>query len=103
MFMQSMDLRSKPKSSEAWRLGLGRRHGVSGHSVGEGPLARTLEEQTARLPSDTWLWLAGAAIVGSLVLQMRGEQHKAIFVGNWAPTLLAVGIYNKLVKQHGSE
>jgi hypothetical protein len=24
-------------------------------------------------------------------------------VGQWAPTLLVLGIYNKLVKQHGSD
>jgi hypothetical protein len=26
-----------------------------------------------------------------------------VFVGQWAPTLLILGLYNKLVKQHGSD
>ena len=26
-----------------------------------------------------------------------------MFVGQWAPTLLILGLYNKLVKQHGSD
>jgi len=35
----------------------------------EGTVARTIEEQTAKLPSDLFLWAAGASIVGSLLLQ----------------------------------
>ena len=26
-----------------------------------------------------------------------------MFVGQWTPTLLILGLYNKLVKQHGSD
>ncbi len=77
--------------------------GVASHQTGEGPLARAIEEQTARLPSDTWLWAAGASIALSLYLQARDEKQKALFVGNWAPTFLLLGIYNKTVKLHGSE
>jgi hypothetical protein len=69
----------------------------------EGRIARGIEQQTARLPSDTFLWAAGAAIVGSLVLEMAGENRKALFIGQWAPTLLILGMYNKLVKLHGSD
>ena len=79
------------------------RHGVDERSMGEGPVARLLEEQTSRLPSDTWLWAAGLSIIGSLFYQSRGCHHKALFVGQWAPTFLLLGIYNKLVKLHGSE
>src|SRR5436309_663459 len=32
----------------------------------EGMVARTIEEQTAKLPSDLFLWAAGASILGSL-------------------------------------
>ncbi|TWT97446.1 hypothetical protein Pla100_26000 [Neorhodopirellula pilleata] len=31
------------------------------------------------------------------------EKQKALFVGNWAPTFLLLGIYNKMVKLHGSD
>ncbi len=78
-------------------------HGVAARKTGEGPVARTIEEQTARLPSDTWLWAAGGAIALSLYLQANDEKQKALFVGNWAPTFLLLGIYNKIVKLHGSE
>ncbi len=77
--------------------------GVRRHQTGEGPLARAIEEQTARLPSDVWLWAAGASIATSLFLQYNDQKQKALFVGNWAPTFLLLGIYNKMVKQHGSD
>ena len=69
----------------------------------EGAVARTIEQQTAKLPSDTFLWAAGAAIGTSLTLQMIGKKHASQFVGQWAPTLLILGLYNKLVKQLGSD
>ena len=69
----------------------------------EGPVARAIEEQTAKLPSDTFLWAAGASIAGSLILKMLDRHHEALFVGQWAPTILILGLYNKLVKQSGSD
>ena len=69
----------------------------------EGRIARTIEEQTARLPSDLFLWAAGASIVGSLALQCTGRKHESLFVGQWAPTFLILGLYNKLVKVAGSD
>ena len=69
----------------------------------EGQLARTIEEQTAKLPSDTFLWAAIGAISTSVTLQLMGKQHASLFVGQWAPTLLILGLYNKLVKQLGHD
>ena len=77
--------------------------GVHSSEHSEGTLAKMIEEQTAKLPSDTFLWAAGASILGSLVLQTMGEEKKSIFVGQWAPTFLILGLYNKLVKLQGSE
>jgi hypothetical protein len=67
----------------------------------EGRLATMIEEHTAKLPSDTFLWAAGGAIAGALALRWMGRRHTANFVGLWAPTLLILGVYNKLVKIHG--
>jgi hypothetical protein len=78
-------------------------HGARAGEYGEGVLAKMIEEQTAKLPSDVFLWAAGGSIIGSLVLQMMGEEKKSVFVGQWAPTFLILGLYNKLVKVHGSE
>ena len=69
----------------------------------EGSIARAIEQQTAKLPSDAFLWVAGASIATSLILKLLDRHHEALFVGQWAPTILILGLYNKLVKQHGSD
>lgn len=69
----------------------------------EGPVARSIEQQTAKLPSDTFLWAALGSIGLSLAFEMMGDEKKANFVGHWAPTFLILGLYNKLVKLEGSE
>ena len=69
----------------------------------EGPLAKAIEEQTARLPSDAFLWMAVASMAASATMQMMGNKHASVFVGQWAPTFLLFGLYNKLVKQLGSD
>ena len=74
---------------------------VTSHS--EGPIAKTIEEQTAKLPSDVFLWMAVGAMTASATLQMMGNKHVSLFIGQWAPTFLIFGLYNKLVKQLGSD
>lgn len=69
----------------------------------EGRVARTIEQQTAKLPSDTFLWAALGSIGASLVLAIMGDQKRANFVGQWAPTFLILGLYNKMVKLQGSD
>jgi hypothetical protein len=78
----------------------------------EGPVARAIEDQTAKLPSDLFLWMAGATVVGSAALKVvefvttpRKERKGtlSVFVGMWAPTILLLGLYNKIVKVAGSD
>jgi hypothetical protein len=69
----------------------------------EGPVARAIENETAKLPSDVFLWTALGSIAASLVLQIVGRKSMSNFVGQWAPTLLILGLYNKLVKVEGSD
>jgi hypothetical protein len=69
----------------------------------EGSVAKTIERQTAKLPSDTFLWAALGSMGVSAVLQASGNKHASLFVGQWAPAFLLLGIYNKLVKQLGSD
>jgi hypothetical protein len=69
----------------------------------EGTVAKTIEEQTAKLPSDAFLWMAVGAMTASATLQMMGNRHVSLFIGQWAPTFLIFGLYNKLVKQLGSD
>jgi hypothetical protein len=69
----------------------------------EGRVARSIEQQTAKLPSDTFLWIAVGAMAASATFQAMGNKNVSLFVGQWAPTLLIMGLYNKLVKQLGSD
>jgi hypothetical protein len=69
----------------------------------EGGIARGIEQQTAKVPSDTFLWAALGSIGLSLAFKIAGKDNEAHFVGQWAPTILILGMYNKLVKLHGSD
>ena len=69
----------------------------------EGEVARAIEEQTAKLPSDWFLWVAVGTMSTSLTLQLMGRKHESLFVGQWAPTLLIMGLYNKIVKELGHD
>ena len=42
----------------------------------EGKLAKAIEEQTAKLPSDIFLWAAVGSIAVSLVLQVTGIKRE---------------------------
>jgi hypothetical protein len=69
----------------------------------EGAVARSIEQQTAKIPSDWFLWAAFGSIAASLAFKIAKNHDAADFVGHWAPTILILGMYNKLVKLHGSE
>lgn len=67
----------------------------------EGTLTRLIERQTAKIPSDVFLFLALGSMGTSLALEISGRSRLSRFVGMWAPTLLTMGVYNKLVKSFG--
>lgn len=69
----------------------------------EGTVARAIEQQTAKLPSDVFLWAAAGSIATSATMKMMGRHHDALFFGQWAPTFLILGLYNKIVKVLGSD
>jgi hypothetical protein len=69
----------------------------------EGRVAKAIEKQTAKLPSDTFLWMAVSAMAVSAATQIAGNKQVSVFIGQWAPTFLILGLYNKLVKQLGSD
>jgi hypothetical protein len=69
----------------------------------EGRVAKALERKTARLPSDFFLWTALGSMASSLVLAMMGKMKTANFVGQWVPTMLIFGLYNKIVKVAGHD
>jgi len=69
----------------------------------EGRVARAIEYQTARLPSDTFLWAAIGSMAAAALFQLRDEKHLSLFIGQWAAPLMLMGLYNKLVKVAGSD
>jgi hypothetical protein len=74
----------------------------------EGKLTKSIENQTAKLPSITFLNLAIGSMVLSAGLAIAGGKNEDVkpyanFVGLWAPTFLLLGIYNKLVKLEGND
>lgn len=69
----------------------------------EGWVAKTIEKQTSKLPSDTFLWASLGAMATSLTLKLVKQDHLALFVGQWAAPFLLLGIYNKIVKVEGHD
>ncbi|MFN7141219.1 MAG: hypothetical protein ACK4UN_17975 [Limisphaerales bacterium] len=62
-----------------------------------------IQQQAAKLPSDAFIYAAGASIATSLTLKLMGRDRDALFVGQWAPTFLVLGLFSKLVKLFGNE
>jgi hypothetical protein len=58
----------------------------------------SIEQMTKRVPSVGFLGLAVGAMAVSATLMLLGRKTWANFVGQWAPTILIMGTYNKLVK-----
>ncbi|WP_194974636.1 hypothetical protein [Aquiflexum lacus] len=69
----------------------------------EGQVAKEIEQKTAQIPSDVFLWSSVSAMAVSLALKIMGKNHTALFVGQWAAPFLLFGVYNKIVKTEGSE
>lgn len=72
-------------------------------AAAEGRATKATESVTAKLPSGSYLTAAVAAMIASAVLQVVGKQRLSLFVGQWAPSILIMGLYNKLVRVVGSE
>ena len=72
----------------------------------EGPVAKAIEHQTSKIPSDIFLWAAlgflGVSAVRS-IRSRRGGGSGENFISSLGPTFLMLGVYNKIVKLHGSD
>ncbi len=58
-----------------------------------------VEGQTAKVPSLAFMGLAVGAMAASAALVLTGRAKLGNFVGQWAPTILIMGLYNKLAKE----
>lgn len=79
------------------------KRGVDAGKSGEGDLTKKIESVTTMIPSSAFLGLALGAIGLSAIFQAAGRKEDAQFIGHWVPTVLILGLYNKLVKIEGSE
>ena len=77
--------------------------GIIKNDHSEGKLAKKIEKQTAKLPSDLFLWAAVGSMAASATLKIMGKKTTSLFVGQWATSFLLLGIYNKIVKVEGSD
>ena len=75
--------------------------GVSG--AREDKFTSAIESKTSKIPSAGYLGAAIGAMAISAVLKTVGKNDWAMFVGQWAPSILVIGLYNKVVKQQGSD
>ena len=66
----------------------------------EGLIARMIEQQTAKIPSEVFLVASLGSMAASLLLEFR-RPRMAHFIGMWAAPLLVMGVYNKRVTNAG--
>jgi hypothetical protein len=72
--------------------------------IHEGRVTKLIEKQTAKIPSGGYLAAAGGAMVISILFEfLSPRKDTGSFVGMWVPTILLLGIYNKLVKLEGHD
>jgi len=76
---------------------------VNPGEVEEDQFTAAIEKTTSRIPSSAYLALAIGAMAVSATFQAFNKKHESMFVGQWAAPFLLLGIYDKLVKQHGSD
>ena len=73
------------------------------NGVAEDRVTSAIESQTSKIPSSGYLAAAFGAIAASAILKVVGKDDWALFVGQWPAAFMLMGVYNKIVKQHGSD
>jgi hypothetical protein len=71
--------------------------------VAEDRITGAIESQTSRIPSSGYLAAAFGSITASAILKVVGKDDWALFVGQGPAAFMLMGVYNKMVKQHGSD
>lgn len=76
---------------------------VTKGEANEDQVTAAIEKCTAKIPSSAFLAAALVSMGISLGYKIAKREHGSLFLGQWAAPFLLLGIYNKLVKQHGSD
>lgn len=53
---------------------------------------------TEKVPEEAWYWAAIGAIFLSLLFFIQGRRDWSLFVSQWSPTFLLLGLFHKLLK-----
>jgi hypothetical protein len=53
---------------------------------------------TDSIPQQAWYWAAMASVAISAALRLSGKQNWSIFVGQWPPTFLLLGLFHKQLR-----
>lgn len=69
----------------------------------EGEVTGIIESQTSKIPSGVYLSAAVGSMAASAALKAAGKEDWAQFIAHGAPAFLILGLYNKMVKQNGSD
>jgi hypothetical protein len=69
----------------------------------EDQVTAAIETVTSKIPSSIFLGAAICSIISSVAFKAAKKNDEALFVGQWVAPFLILGLYNKMVKQHGSD
>ncbi len=78
-------------------------HRVLPGQAQEDQVTATIEQFTSQIPSSVYLGAALASMAVSVGYKVAKNTDMALFIGQWAAPFLILGLYNKMVKQHGSD
>ncbi|MCX6023880.1 MAG: hypothetical protein NTZ05_19550 [Chloroflexi bacterium] len=57
-----------------------------------------VETSLEGIPKEYYMWATAASIAGSAYLFYSGRRWEALFVGLWAPTIINLGLFNKMLR-----
>jgi hypothetical protein len=61
-------------------------------------VVETPKDITESISEENYYWAAIISIVLSLLVKVAGRDHLALFIGQWPPTFLLLGLYRRLSK-----
>lgn len=53
------------------------------------------------IPSEAFVYAMLGSVIASAVMYLTGRRHTALFIGEWAPTFIAIGLFYKLLRPSG--
>ena len=69
----------------------------------EGGIAKQVEQYTGNVPTITYLGFAvGSMVLSASIAALSRRKEIANFIGLWVPTIMLLGVYNKLVKMENN-